>query len=84
MSLNGILKGHEPLNTIYNLKPVNTWLQNKITHNYLKKIYKRPFILSRSNLLGMGRFSHHWLGDNLSSFHSMKKSISSIFTNQMF
>jgi len=84
MSLNGLLNGNSPFNTVYNLKPINTWLQNKITYDYLNKIHKRPFILSRSNFLGMGRFSNHWLGDNHSTFHSMKTSISSIFNNQMF
>jgi alpha-glucosidase (family GH31 glycosyl hydrolase) len=69
---------------MYNLKPYNPFWQNKITSTFLVKDNKRPFVLSRASLFGTGRYSNHWLGDNYSSFESMRMSIPGVMTSQMF
>lgn len=84
LSVNGLLHSNAPFNHVFNLKSLNTFLQNKITHKYLRFINKRPFILSRSSFVGMGKYSNHWLGDNFSTWESMRNSISGIFNFQMF
>ena len=73
--------------TIYNTKPLISLLQTKQTYNYLNKNGNevlRPFILSRSTTLGSGKYTYHWLGDNLSTFANLKNSISGIFNFNIF
>lgn len=85
LSLNAkVSKEFAPFNTVFNLKPLNVFYENKITNEYFLSINKRPFILSRSSFLGMGRYSNHWLGDNFSDFKNMTASIAGVFTFQMF
>eukprot|EP00708_Paratrimastix_pyriformis_P002064 GAFH01000802.1.p1 GENE.GAFH01000802.1~~GAFH01000802.1.p1 ORF type:complete len:926 (-),score=379.32 GAFH01000802.1:65-2842(-) len=45
---------------------------------------KRPFIISRSTFPGSGRYTMHWLGDNYSTFVSMKYSIQGIINFQQY
>lgn len=75
---------NEKLMRIYNTKALNSLMQSKITNEYLKQVNKRPFILSRSSVPGLGRYAIHWLGDNYSTFESMRLSLSGIFNFQMF
>ena len=73
--------------TIYDTKPLISLLQTKATYNYLNKKENevlRPFILSRSTTLGSGKYTYHWLGDNLSTFNNLKNSISGIFNFNIF
>lgn len=87
LSVNAILSeeaAKAPFNSVFNLKPLNVFYENKITNEYFTTINKRPFILSRSSFIGMGRYSNHWLGDNLSFFNNMTRSIAGIFNSQMF
>jgi len=60
--------------------------QAKLTNEYLseKTAYEFPFILSRANAPGMGRFAAHWTGDNQSTFKYLKTSISQIFNFNIF
>ncbi len=85
LSINALMsKEYQPFNTIYNLKPLNVFYENKITYEYFTLKDKRPFILSRSSFLGMGRYTSHWLGDNMSFWGNMTVSIAGIFNFQMF
>ena len=85
LSINGLMsEEYFPFNTVFNLKPLNVFYENKITYEYLISLNKRPFILSRSSFIGMGRYSSHWLGDNFSYFSNMTASIAGIFNFQMF
>ena len=82
ISENALIYGN---NTIYDTKPMISLLQTKYTYNYLNNNEAiRPFILSRSTSLGSGKYTYHWLGDNLSNFANLKYSISGIFNFNIF
>jgi alpha-glucosidase (family GH31 glycosyl hydrolase) len=76
ISVNARNYGDPNLMTVYNTKPLNPFFQSINTYNYLKSIGKRPYILSRSSVIGLGRYASHWLGDNYSDYDSMKLSLS--------
>ena len=69
---------------IYDNKPLISVYQSRQTYNYLKKKNRRPFILSRSNSFGSGKYSFHWLGDNFSQNKYIEYSIAGIFNYNIF
>ena len=70
--------------TMYNVKALISKIQVKITNEYLQSVNKRPFIVSRANTIGHGRYGFHWLGDNISNFNMLLWSISGIFNYNIF
>ncbi len=79
---NAIIYGN---NTVYDVKPLLSFYQNKLTYEFLENDLKnRPFILSRSTTIGTGKYAFHWLGDNHSSYGNLKNSISGIFNFNLF
>eukprot|EP01135_Chromosphaera_perkinsii_P011775 Nk52_evm21s2496 gene=Nk52_evmTU21s2496 len=57
------------------------------TADGIDRIYKseeRSFVLSRGTFPGSGKYVSHWLGDNESTWKSMKKSISGVLSFQLF
>ncbi|KAK9814514.1 hypothetical protein WJX72_007179 [[Myrmecia] bisecta] len=51
------------------------------TANALRNITgHRPFVLTRSNFLGMGAYAAHWTGDNAAAWRDLRWSLTSIFT----
>ncbi len=70
--------------TMYNVKCLISKIQVELTGNYLKYLKKRPFILSRGNTIGHGKYGFHWLGDNVADFNFLKYSISGIFNYNIF
>ena len=60
--------------------------QAKLTNEFLTEKNKNeyPFILSRANAPGMGKFAAHWTGDNQSTFKYLKTSIAQIFNFNIF
>ena len=72
------------LYTMYNVKCLISKIQVELTGNYLKYLNKRPFILSRGNSIGHGKYGFHWLGDNVADFYFLKHSISGIFNYNIF
>ena len=70
--------------TMYNVKSLISKIQVKITNEYLRSVNKRPFIVSRANTIGHGRYGFHWLGDNISTFEMLLWSISGIFNYNIF
>ena len=71
-------------NILYNNKPLISVYQARQTYNYLKLRNKRPFILTRANSFGIGKYSFHWLGDNYSQNKYIEYSISGIFNYNLF
>ena len=82
ISENALIYGNK---TVYDVKPLLAFYQNKITYDYLQNdLGIRPFILSRSTTISSGKYSFHWLGDNFSSYENLKNSISGIFNFNVF
>ena len=82
---NAILYGEDELMTAaYNTKPMISYIESKVTYDYLYLSNKRPFILTRANNIGIGKYAFHWLGDNNANFNSLKYGISTIFTFNIF
>ena len=80
--------GYSPIEpsmlTIFNTKPLIPYLQSKATYEFLSREGKRPFILSRGNTMGQGKYSFHWLGDNQSSWGHLKLSIAGVFNYNIY
>jgi len=50
----------------------------------LISINKRPYILTRSDFPGIGKYGHHWMGDNWSTVEYMALSVDGIFSYNLF
>ena len=59
-------------------------LQVMATYRFFQSINQRPFIITRSNSVGTGRFAGHWTGDNAATWPFLRLSIGSNFLNQIF
>ena len=86
ISINAYSKQNKEDNlfTMYNVKCLISKIQVELTGNFLRYYQKRPFILSRGNTIGHGKFGFHWLGDNVADFNFLKYSISGIFNYNIF
>ena len=87
ISVNAYSQKNDPKNnffTMYNVKSLISKIQIKITNEYLRSVNKRPFIVSRANTIGHGKYAFHWLGDNISTFEMLLWSISGIFNYNIF
>ena len=87
ISVNAYSRKNDPENnfyTMYNVKSLISKIQIKITNEYLNSVEKRPFIVSRANTVGHGKYAFHWLGDNISTFDMLRWSISGIFNYNIF
>ena len=87
ISVNAYSQKNDPKNnfyTMYNVKSLISKIQVKITNEYLRSVNKRPFIVSRANTIGHGKYGFHWLGDNISTFEMLLWSISGIFNYNIF
>ena len=87
ISVNAFSQKNDPKNnfyTMYNVKSLISKIQVKITNEYLRSVNKRPFIVSRANTIGHGKYGFHWLGDNISTFEMLLWSISGIFNYNIF
>jgi len=68
------------VHNLYALYQINT--TKSILEN--RRQQKRSMILTRGNAPGMGSLAAHWTGDNWSSFHYLRLSISGILNMQLF
>ena len=87
ISVNAYSRRNDPSNnfyTMYNVKSLISKIQVKITNEFLNGVDKRPFIVSRANTIGHGKYAFHWLGDNISTFEMLRWSISGIFNYNIF
>ncbi|KAI0816891.1 glycosyl hydrolases family 31-domain-containing protein [Trametes gibbosa] len=66
----------------------NLWglMEEKATHLGLLSLHpgKRPFLISRSTFPSSGRWTGHWLGDNISKWQYMAFSIQGVLQFQLF
>ena len=66
----------------HNLFPL---MQTKATAEYLiNKRNLRPYVLTRSDFPGIGKYGHHWMGDNWSDMKYMKLSVDGIYSYNLF
>ena len=82
VSLNGYSTINDPKNNFYtmlNLRGLISLYQVRITNQYLISTGRRPYIISRGNTIGHGKYAFHWLGDNASTFADLKASIYNIY-----
>jgi len=56
-------------------------MQSYETFNVLKEKFQagQPFVLSRGNFVGSGKYSAHWTGDNLANWEFLRLSIPAVF-----
>jgi alpha-glucosidase (family GH31 glycosyl hydrolase) len=61
-------------------------MQSKVTYDFLEKLFpnKFPFILSRANAPGLGKYAAHWSGDNYGRFSFYKLSIAEVLNHNLF
>ncbi|RPD56306.1 hypothetical protein L226DRAFT_469159 [Lentinus tigrinus ALCF2SS1-7] len=75
-------------NGLVELDVHNLWglMEEKATHLALLDIHpgKRPFIMSRSTFPSSGKWTGHWLGDNISKWRYMYLSIQGVLQFQLF
>ncbi len=53
-------------------------LQGQSTLKFFEQKDMRPFIITRSNFAGSGKWHSHWLGDNFASYTHLKTTIAGI------
>lgn len=59
-------------------------MEVKATHDWFKeKTNKRPFIIERSSIAGMGKYGSMWTGDNTSNEKDMGFSVTQIMAHQI-
>lgn len=70
----------------YDVHNANGHMIAKHTRDALDTIFEgnRSMIIARSNFAGSGRFTQHWLGDNYSTWQSMRDSIKGLFQFSAF
>lgn len=69
----------------YDVHNMYSLMQVKSTSEYLsQKRGLRPFVLSRSNFPGLGKYGHHWIGDNWSTVDYMAVSVDGIYSYNLF
>ncbi|TIA92677.1 hypothetical protein E3P99_00525 [Wallemia hederae] len=70
----------------YDVHNANGHMINKMTREAVEAIYggDRSFILARSTFAGSGKYANHWLGDNYSTWQSMRDSIKGLFQFSAF
>ncbi|XP_067130265.1 lysosomal alpha-glucosidase-like isoform X2 [Centruroides vittatus] len=70
----------------YDVHSLYGYYHSKVTYNTLTKIHegKRPMVLTRSTFSGSGKYTAHWLGDNLSSWTHLRDSIPGILEFNLF
>ncbi|ORX34573.1 glycosyl hydrolases family 31-domain-containing protein [Kockovaella imperatae] len=68
----------------YHMHNTYGYRENLATRKGLLELSDRPFILSRSSFPGLGQVSAHWLGDNYSTWQSMRDSIQGVLQFQLY
>jgi alpha-glucosidase (family GH31 glycosyl hydrolase) len=83
--MNAVLHGGQRFINLHNYYPVQ---QGYLTYKYLesKEQFKDslPFILTRGNAAGSGKYVFHWTGDNASNYNFLKYSIMEVANMNLF
>lgn len=71
---------------VYYTHSLYSYFQAKETRNALLAASPntRPFVLTRSSFAGSGRYTAHWLGDNYSTWQSLRSSIAGMMNFNLF
>lgn len=72
------------LSTHYNVHNLYALYEAKGTYDALKRMEKRPFVLSRATTFSSGRYTAHWNGDIDSSWDHLRWSITSLLEFNMY
>lgn len=72
--------------SFYDIHNIYGSLFEKATYEALKALRpnERPFLISRSTYSGVGKYTHHWLGDNYSLWSSMYRSMQGLLQFSIF
>ncbi|CAH0694338.1 unnamed protein product [Spodoptera exigua] len=69
----------------YDLHNLYSFTEAVATYFSLAEIRgKRPFIISRSTFVGMGKYSGHWSGDIASDWHDMRMTVPELLSFSLF
>jgi alpha-glucosidase (family GH31 glycosyl hydrolase) len=68
----------------YDVHNLYSLMQVKATASYLTNRGLRPYVLSRSNFAGLGKYGYHWMGDNWSNVDYMKLSVDGVYSYSLF
>ena len=68
----------------YDIHNMYSYFESNVTNVALKRLRKRPFIISRSSFIGHGRFASKWSGDVSSTWQDLRLSISSQYSLLVF
>lgn len=69
----------------YDVHSLYGWSQSAVTQPILRNITgKRSIVISRSTYLSSGKYAGHWLGDNLSAYYEMQRSIIGMLDFNLF
>ena len=85
ISMEAIHYGDPKIATEFNYHNMFPFYQSRVTSNFfVRRLEKRPFIVSSSTFVGSGRYVSHWLGDNYSTWTDMAFSIPGMIHFGMF
>ena len=73
----------------YDVHSLFSLMQSKATAEFLieklsEKKNARPYVLTRSNFPGIGKYAHHWMGDNWSTVEYMALSVDGVYSYNLF
>ena len=68
----------------YDIHNMYSYFEANVTNLALKRLRKRPFIISRSSFVGHGRFASKWSGDCSSTWEDLKASISNMLSFNIY
>ena len=71
---------------VHNLYPL---MQSKATADYLLSKLNaaknaRPYVMTRSNFPGIGKYAHHWMGDNWSTLEYLSLSVDGVYSYNLY
>ena len=79
------ISSHLFLGQAYNVKDFWGAMEQRVTALVMANIHKtRPFTLSRSTFMGSGSWGAHWMGDNISTWDDLRRSIAEVLSMGLY